>query len=209
MRIVGAWNFNETTGTTVQDKSGQANTGTVSGATRTTAGKHGGALKFDGVNDFVSIPDKASLDLSSGMTLEAWVKPSATYNYRTVLFKENRAIGHQTYSLYASNGSAKPVAEVATGPSYTATLGTTNVEASNWTHVAATYDGARLRLYRNGVEVGSKALTGALVNSSDPLKIGGNAVWQEWFKGDIDEVRVWDGARSAAQITSDMAAPIS
>jgi hypothetical protein len=202
--LVGAWGFNETTGTTVADKSGKVNTGTVSGATRTTAGRFGGALSFDGVNDYVSVPDSASLDLAKGMTIEAWVYPTSLNAWRTAIFKENRAAGHQSYSLYASTGSAKPAAEVATGSAYTTLTGSQTIAANAWTHIAATYDGATLRTYKNGVLIGSKALTGSLVNTSDPLKFGGNAVWSEWFQGRIDEVRVYSSARSAAQVTSDM-----
>jgi hypothetical protein len=58
------------------------------------------------------------------------------------------------------------------------------------------------------VQVGSRALSGSLVSTNDPLKIGGNAVWSEWFRGQIDEVRVWNAARTAAQITADMNAAI-
>jgi hypothetical protein len=65
-----------------------------------------------------------------------------------------------------------------------------------------------MRVYANGVLTGSKTLSGGLVNTSDPLKLGGNAVWPEWFQGRIDEVRVWNAARSAAQITADMNAAI-
>src|SRR4051794_8308168 len=59
--LVGAWGFDEASGTTVQDTSGTGNAGTISGATRTASGRFGGALTFDGVNDWVTVPDAASL----------------------------------------------------------------------------------------------------------------------------------------------------
>ena len=67
---------------------GFGNNGTVSGATRSTAGRYGGALSFDGVNDSVSVPDAASLDLTNNMTLSAWVRPTGATGWRTVLMKE-------------------------------------------------------------------------------------------------------------------------
>src|SRR5262245_21130959 len=74
--LVAAYGFNEGSGTTVTDVSGNTNTGTISGATWTTAGKFGGALVFNGTNARVTISDAPSLRLTTGMTLEAWVFPT-------------------------------------------------------------------------------------------------------------------------------------
>ena len=73
--LVAAYGFNEATGTTVTDASGNGNVGTLANTVWTAAGKYGGALSFNGTNARVDIPNSASLQLSSGMTLEAWVKP--------------------------------------------------------------------------------------------------------------------------------------
>ena len=205
--LVGAWSFDETTGA-AKDSSAKGNKGTISGAKRVDDGKFGGALSFDGINDYVTIADAASLDLTTGLTIEAWVKPSSVSAARAVVFKENRAAGHQAYSLYAANGGSKPAAEFASGGKYTTLQSAQTIAANRWTHIAATYDGTRLRIYRNGVETGSRALSGSLVATRDPLKFGGSAVWSEWFKGAIDEIRIWNGARSAAEIQGDMDTPI-
>ena len=79
--LVGAYNFEEASGSTVVDASGKGNTGTISGATRITQGRFGKALSFDGVNDWVTINDTASLDLTTGMTLEAWVYPTVNMSH--------------------------------------------------------------------------------------------------------------------------------
>ncbi len=73
--LVAAYSFDEGTGTTVGDSSGNGNTGTIVNATWTTAGAYGDALQFNGTNSWVIINDAASLDLTTGMTLEAWVNP--------------------------------------------------------------------------------------------------------------------------------------
>ena len=167
----------------------------------TTAGKYGGALTFDGTNDYVTVPDSASLDLGPSMTLEAWVRPTASSGWRTVLLKETPT--SLAYSLYSASSTNRPSAWIGDASS----IGTAALAASTWSHVAATYDGSRLRLYVNGVLRTDKATTAPVAVSTGPLKIGGNAVWGEWFAGQIDEVRVYDRVLSATEITADMNAP--
>ena len=74
---VASYAFNEGTGTTTVDASGNGRTGALTNATWTTAGKYGGALSFNGSSSRVTVADAAPLHLSSAMTLEAWVNPSA------------------------------------------------------------------------------------------------------------------------------------
>ena len=75
--LVAAYGFNEGLGTSVTDASGNGNTGTITGATRIASGKYGRALSFDGTSNRVQIADSTSLDLTTGMTLEAWVFQAA------------------------------------------------------------------------------------------------------------------------------------
>jgi hydrogenase maturation factor HypE len=80
---------------------------------------------------------------------------------------------------------------------------------NTWTHLAATYDGATLLFYVNGVQVSSLAQTGSIVTSSNPLQIGGDSIFGQYFQGTIDEVRVYNGVLTAAQIQADMNTPVS
>ena len=77
-----------------------------------------------------------------------------------------------------------------------------------WSHVATTYDRATWRLYVNGVQVASRAFTGAIPVSTGALRIGGNSIWGEWFSGQIDEVRVYDRALSPLEVARDRDTPI-
>ena len=79
---------------------------------------------------------------------------------------------------------------------------------NTWTHVAVTYDGAALRLYVNAAQVSSRAVTGAVVTSTGALRIGGNAVWGEFFSGLIDDVRIYNRALTAPQIQADSVTPV-
>jgi hypothetical protein len=204
---VGAWGLDETSGTAVTDGSGRGNNGTIAGATRTTAGRFGSALTFDGVNDWVTVPDSASLDLSGRATLEAWVFPTALGGaWRTVVIKEQP--GQLVYALYANNDLARPSGHLfTTGDLYSS--GSAQLPANAWSHLAMTWDGTTQRLYVNGSQVASRAVGGTLPNSAGALRFGGNSVWSEWFAGRLDEIRVYDRTLTQAELQADMTRPVT
>ena len=205
--LVAAYAFNEGTGTTTADATGTGHTGTIAGAAWSTAGRNGNALSFDGVNDWVSVADANDLDLTTGMTIEAWVRPTALSGWNTVVLKEATA-NMLAYGLYANDSSPWPAVTVRIGTAEPSVPGTAPVALNTWTHLAATYDGATLRLFVNGVQVGSRAHTGNITASTRVLGIGGNSVWGEYFNGLIDDVRIYNRALSAAEIQSDMNAGV-
>jgi fibronectin type 3 domain-containing protein len=199
--LVAAYSFDAGQGTTLTDVSGHGNTGTLTSATWTAAGKYGAALSFNGTNSWVTIPDSASLDLTSGMTLEAWINPAALGStWRTVLFKEQS--GKTTYDLYANNGGGRPEAGVWIGAERT--VQGSALTANTWSHLAATFDGASIKVYVNGALAGSVAQTGSMAASTGALRIGGNSIYPEWFSGLIDEVRVYNRALPQSEIQTDM-----
>ena len=204
--LVAAYGFEESSGVSVSDRSGSGNGGSVVGATWDPAGKFGKALSFDGAGDFVSVADSSSLDLSTGMTLEAWVKPVALgTTWRTVVFKERA--GGMTYALYANDDSARPLGQFYDTAEREAG-GPTQLTPNVWTHLATTYDGSSLKLYVNAIQVSSVNVASSIVSSTGPLKLGGNAIWGEYFTGLIDEVRVYNRPLTAAELTTDMNSPV-
>jgi hypothetical protein len=112
------------------------------------------------------------------------------------------------YSLYASEGTSKASGHVFTGTEFD-TRSTAGVALNAWTHLAATWDGATLKLYVNGALVSSKPVMGTMPNSSGALRLGGNSVWGEWFKGQLDEIRVYNRALAQSEIQTDMTTPVS
>ncbi len=203
--LVAAYGFNEGMGASAGDSSGNALTGTLSGPAWIATGRFGSALSFDGVNDLVTVPDASALHLTTAMTIEAWVYPTAISGWRTILLKERSA--QLAYSLYGNTDTNRPSVEIFTTATRDA-RGSAQLALNTWTHLAATYDGATLRLYRNGVQVGTRATSGAIVASANPLRIGGNTIWGEYFSGRIDEVRIYNRVRTAAEIQTDMNTPV-
>ena len=198
--LVAGYGFEEASGNAVSDGSGAGNHGTLSGATRTTAGRIGRALVFNGTNALVSIPDANSLDLTGAMTLEAWVFPTTTGGWRDVIYKGQNDLYFLEGSSWAGNapamgGTFSPI------PLYS---GSGALPLNTWSHLAATYDGATLRLFVNGAQVASRAQTGPIQISTGPLSIGGDALYGQYFAGSIDEVRVYNRALGAAEIQADM-----
>ena len=203
--LVAAYGFNQGSGVQVTDASGQGNTGTISSATWTAAGKFGAALSFNGTSSWVTVADAASLDLTTGMTIEAWVNPAVWQ--RVAVCRAERKYGGLAYALYSANNASRPAAFVHTDTDI-GVNGVAAVPLNTWTHLAVTYDGATLRMFVNGVQVSSRAVPGSTAMTSGALRIGGNSVWGEYFKGLIDEVRIYNRALTAAEIQTDMNTPI-
>jgi len=203
--LVAAYGFNEGSGTLVTDLSGNGNNGTISGATWTTSGRYGNALSFNGTNALVTVNNAPSLQLTSAMTLEAWVYPTTVNStWQDVIYK-----GNDNYYLEGtSSNSGHPVAGAIVGGVYAAAIGPNSLTANTWAHLAETYDGATVRLYVNGWQVASHAQTGAIATSTNPLQIGGDSIYGQYFAGRIDEVRIYNLALSVAEIQSDLNTPL-
>ena len=204
--LVAAYGFNENAGTSATDATGNGRTGTIANATWTASGKFGAALAFNGTNAMVSIADHNSLDLTTGMTLEAWVYPTTLGSWRTAILKENGS--GLAYSLYANENVSRPSSYVSIGGTDQSAVGTSGLPLNTWSHLAATYDGAVLRTYVNGVQVGTRTLAGSIAVSAGALRIGGNQIWNEYFAGRIDEVRIYNRALTVAEIQADMSLPV-
>jgi chitodextrinase len=199
--LVAAYAFDEGLGPSAADASGNGNTGAIGSAAWVPTGKFGNALSFNGTNARVTVNDSASLDLTAAMTLEAWVFPTVGGGWRDVIYKAP----DDTYYLESSSDSGRP----ATGGTFSPSLfGTSALPLNVWSHLAATLDAGTLRLYVNGVQVASQPVFAPISTSTGALTIGGDAVYGQYFAGRIDEVRIYNTARNATEIQSDMNTPI-
>ena len=210
--LVLALNFDELSGTSVLDRSGLANNGTMNAGVTRVAGRSaaaGSALSFDGASGMVSIPDAASLDLTTGVTIEAWVRSAGgPADWRSLIMKERGTVTNPglSYSLYANDPSRanRPGGFFFLQGVDQVVSGTSTLPLNTWTHVAVTYGGGFMRLYVNGVQVRQVAQAGNLTPSNNPLRIGGNSLWGEFFAGQVDDVRIYNRALTAGEIAADM-----
>jgi gliding motility-associated-like protein len=154
------------------------------------------ALAFDGNGDFVISPYDASFNVSN-ITIEAWVY-SSNFSQNGFIF-EKGAVNTQ-YSLFFEGGTLKFRNGGATFAINSASIGFTN---NAWHHVAATYDGAQKKIYVDGALAGTQNYTGTFATNTQGTIIGAYGAAganSYFFNGKIDEVRVWNLARTATEI---------
>lgn len=213
-QLEGHWPFDETTGTRAFDRSGNGNHGEFLNAAR-APGIYGGAASLSGRdNSHVSIPASDNLNaLATQLTVAAWVFPhvmpegfrvAVSRQIGTVLHPDQFYLGfgpedetiHYKWHLGTDdNGTVRE------GDLYRGTP-----EFGRWIHLAGTYDGAMMRLFVDGEEIGAAPLTGNLRVDDNPIMIGGEEngptpqdVDGE-FHGLIDEVRIYSRSLSASEI---------
>jgi hypothetical protein len=205
--LVAAYAFDEGSGTTTVDSSGNGNTGTLNGATWIFPGKHGGALSFSGA-DIVSVDESGSLDLTNGLTLEAWVFPTAVGpTWCTVVTKETATT--LDYGLFCEP-TGQPSVYLNTGDVWLQSVqAALPLPVNTWSYLAATYDQQMIRLYLNGSEITNAPCTSSIIPSTEGLHMGGNTIWGEYFTGLIDEVRIHSRALRSDEIFTDMHSPVA
>ena len=211
--LVGYWTFDNkdlawtsATAGTALDRSGSGNTGTLTNMSRTASpviGKLGQALKFNGTNQYVDAGTGSSLN-PSAVTVSAWIKPSAfPYAYNPIYSKRN---ANSAYYLIAVRSTGKLALYTLTGTntdvSYDAT-GIFTLNTGRWYHVVLTYSSSTgLTGYVNGVLDKNVAANGnALVSNSGAANIGYDTQTGTFFSGSIDDVRIYNRALSAAEVT--------
>ena len=165
------------------------------------------ALHFDGASgthDYISVPDNDLLDLTNSITLEAWVKfDNVTRdNWMTIFSKSLELSGSYGLAYYGSTGNISQFGFWFNGITEFALTHLIEVPINTWTHVAATLSASKATLYINGVLATETNITpGSVATNATPLYIGGIAGATPYpFEGSIDEARVWNVTRTAAQI---------
>ncbi|MBN4051282.1 LamG domain-containing protein [bacterium AH-315-M05] len=171
-----------------------------------SGGLNGNSLQFDGVDDHVIT---SVLDLSSGntMTIEAWVYPTdIASNFFYSFIRQNAPASTPDFLLAFQNNGAKLAFGVyTTAYSELDVLITASNYTDGWHHIAAVYDGATQKLYVDGTEVGSQSNTGNIrLGTGTIMRIGSNLSTTENYEGQLDEIRIWNIARTQSEIINSM-----
>jgi signal transduction histidine kinase/CheY-like chemotaxis protein/ligand-binding sensor domain-containing protein len=213
--LVGLWNFNYVTNGIVKDLSPGGHDGVLKGNATVTADatldrvmrtpmKTETVLSLDGQNDYVDLGANGALALTSGgFTIEAWIKPSEKSGSSSILGRKNTGYENAGYAFFI---------ELSQATDSRLSFETRNARISTdervitrdvWQHVAVTWDGTKMHFYVNGEEkpaAGGVNLTDGAVRAV----LGGFSTGDLNLKGRMDEVRIWNVARTKEQIRQTM-----
>ena len=197
---VGWWKLDETEGENVGDSSGNNHTGTLIGNPqwRPSGGKVGGALEFDGVDDYVETD--YAVDLST-WTVAVWVKSSAAPSPEWPSGPVHRNKNYQINWNHGTDAFRGAAGTQVGGTWYAASFG--HLQAGTWYHLAATYDGESLKAYRDGVLITKNSDPSGLPDAeSETLKFGRHVLTEHYFSGTVDDVRIYNYALGEGEIES-------
>jgi len=200
--LLGDWRMDAIAGGTTSDSSGAGRTAAVVGAPSLTTGVNGQALSFNKSN-YLLVDNAPALNPSTQITIAAWIKPTTSGTQYVV--KKGRQDSTDGFELSLSSDGKVFVRfnQASSGDSFR--VNSTSkypTNGSTWLHVAATYDGATIKLYINGVLQGSKNASFQIASNSLPLAVGAQDDGYRGFAGAIDGVKLYNRALSAAEIVA-------
>ena len=170
-------------------------------------------LSFDGTDDFVNLGQQPNLKIGNEITLETWVyiEPLQEWPNSGIVsnFDENNSDQSGYGLLMDDNNGIDFILNLSSNNQIRYTyINSRSIEESKWHHVAGTYNGEVMKIYVDGVETASKAVssTGINYNPESDLRLGIYEFDDEnyYFQGKIAEVRVWNIARTPEDIQKDM-----
>ncbi|MDD5676719.1 MAG: LamG domain-containing protein [Kiritimatiellae bacterium] len=187
------WHYDEGSGTSAEDYSTCHNDGTLMNMDPSSwvNGQLDPALEFDGADDYVVVPDDASLRITSELTVQAWVKPDARAGYHPIADKGDYSYYFGTYA-----GKAMLLAGKADGSDWNVmAIGNTTLNGSNWYHLVGTCKNGAGSVYVDGLLDGYGVGSNEDIGASDaPLIIGASAASADYFDGVIDELQIYSRA---------------
>ena len=200
--LIGWWKLDETLLITASDSSGNGNDGTLvlmNPAQDWVTGKVGGALDFDGLNDYVNCQNSESLQLTDALTIAGWVKANSWGSGSNVSIIARKGEGNpNNYQLAIADGRATLYLDDSDSNGF---RGDTVLNTGQWYHVAGTWDGAQVRIYLNGILDNDPPDTYSWTLNTDTrnLYIGGRS-GTDLLNGTLDDVRIYNRALSPEEV---------
>ncbi|NCS18949.1 MAG: hypothetical protein GPJ15_02325 [Microcystis aeruginosa G11-06] len=163
------------------------------------------SLLFDGTDDYVSIPHSSNLSLTN-FTIETWVNPSQVKGDWQPLITKEASNGYQrNYGLFIVPNQMKVLAQFIDIYGVWQTIySVSSFNLSQWNHISMTYDGSTFSFYINGILDSIVNVVTTPLQNTEPVKIGKEISAYTPFSGKMDEVRIWNKARTQAEIQADM-----
>jgi len=195
--LVGHWTFNEGSGSTANDSSGNGNDGFFRGYPKWTTGISGSALQFKG-EDHIDCGNNASLNITGPLSITLWIRheSDATEVISPLAPLCKATSSTEGWSWQLRYGQKANDDKWVLGFQFNAIGGSVwvfvnqRLAPAKWYHVAASYDGKTVTCYLNGKKTDSARMTG-LVHSAAPLLIGQSG-WRQFWKGSIDDIRIYN-----------------
>lgn len=196
---LGVWPFDDCNSgrTNLNDQGPNGNTAFRAVNVACVAGISGQAVSLSSPNeDIITVPDQPNFVFNSGVTVAGWFNPSSVQQTSSLIRK--RQDDSSAFVLAIHGGRYRFVVDLGQGRA-AAVSSRDRAVVGRWTHVAATYDGAMLRLYVDGLEVGSTRVRSPIRNSSGPILMGNDGT-HRLFRGLIDNAFLDARALSAAEV---------
>ena len=201
--LVAYWPFDEGSGKTAEDVTGNGHDGKFAGAPKWVDGKFGTALEFDGEEDHVVVADDAALAIEENITFMAWFSPGDVLTSRRLMVKNNSIF------VIFDFGNKDSIDFLVKPDNTFAESTTTDWKVGEWYHFAGTFDGKTMKVYVNGKLEGEAANNVPIAPSDLELWIGGDDFGRptDFFPGTIDEVRLYEKTLTEAEIQKVMETP--
>ncbi len=191
---VAIYTFNDDT---AKDLSGFGNNGTINGATPANSlSQLGRAMSFNGVGNYINVPDNDVLDLSTAATISVWAKKNSQKSYQMYVTKGTASLA-SGYQLMDYSTTGRIVFRWSDDANRL--ISNAVVPVGSWNNIVVTYNGAQLKIYINGVLDNTLSYTVNAPANALSLRIGSRDDGY-YFNGFIDEVRIYSSALSQAEI---------
>ncbi|TKB66478.1 MAG: LamG domain-containing protein [Nitrospira sp.] len=163
------------------------------------------------MNDYLTVPNSASLNIAgTALTLTLWIKPQALAGGDSVVlgkfWNTTMTSPYYQYGLELAGGTV-PVFYVGTTSGQLGAFMGSALTLDQWSHLAVVFNGSQVQYYLNGALVTTVPLSATITAGSNPFRFGADISTNQFFKGSLDEVRIYNRTLTAQEIQTDMTTP--